>query len=60
MGFRIEILRKDTYGMTQMEYGLVKFFKTSRREERSGKKLKRKDEKKEEIGRDFSCIDPYD
>lgn len=57
MGFRIEIVRKDTYGMTQMEYGL----KTSRREERSGKKLKRKDyEKKEEIGRDFSCIDPYD
>jgi hypothetical protein len=50
VGLRIKILMKDTYGMTQMEYGLVRFCNTSRREERSGKKLKRKDYgKKEEI-----------
>jgi hypothetical protein len=53
--FRIKILRKDTYGMTQMEYGLVTFCKTSTRDGRSGKKLKKKDYGKKERFEETFC-----
>jgi hypothetical protein len=60
VGFGVKILRKDTYGTTHTKYGLVRFCKTSRREEGSGKKLKRKDYAKKEETCDFLCIDRYD